>query len=217
MPDSPSQKALFIDGPKTRAIFDGAFRAEISDVCAAVDKGLKVVDCAWGQVNSLPKRQKRIDYYCLAIACNILNTIVGAVEMLRLGYYAGTHSMLRGALEGLCTLILIRTDKNIYERYVAGEYSVHKSVQQISKHPKLKPLKKLHEWYHRFAHPTIHAVENNFASYTLNKPVGGAFCQERAKDYRKHLENLQAIAETVYTLLCAQYPAAKHHQVKGLR
>lgn len=209
---SPSQNALYIDGPKTLASFDGAFRAEIADVCASVDIAILAVSEAWSLASTFADEKKLREGQYLALLSKILNDIVAAIEMLRLGYYAATHALMRGIIEGTCMAVLIRLDANIHQNYVDGFYSVNKSVACILRRLKcadLDGLKKMHQWYHKYAHPSAQAVAENILDYTPAKPVGGIYDPEKTEYYRKHLDNLKNVAVTIQKLLDKHYPDLK--------
>ncbi len=212
MPMSLTQDIIYVDGPKTQTVFDAAYRAEILAVCVATDSAISALNAAWESVSELSEVKRLHEGQCLALFAKILNDIVAAIDVFRLGHYAATHALMRGVIEGVCTAVVIRLDPNLHKDYVAGTYSVNKSVAGVRRRlkcPELHKLEKIYKWYHKYAHPSAQAVADNILGYTMSKPVGGIFVPEKAEYYHKHLSNLKDVAVAIQNLLQNAYPKLK--------
>ena len=187
--------------PQVRVDFDSALAAEINRVCEAVDIARQEEKRADALLPGLLEEQKVQQAHCLALTRKGINDILGALEILRAGYFDLSQGILRGVIEGFCTAVLINKDRDIFQQYLDMHYSVNTSVDRVARRKDLgldpsapAILKDVYERLHDLTHPTILSVATQQPLQETGFPIGGAFDAAKLEYYRDHLQRLRMMA-----------------------
>ncbi len=209
--DAIAFKVINEEAPRLRESFDTTFAVEIKRVCEAVDHAIQETKRADALLPGLEDAQKQQQAHCLALIRKNINDILGALEMMRTGYFDLSQGILRGVIEGFCTAILINKDSVIFQRYLNMRYSVNESVASVARRQDLgldpaasATLKAAYEKLHNLTHPTILSVATQFPLEEVGFPIGGAFDQAKVEYYRDHLNRLQTMALNIAGFLQAR-------------
>jgi len=196
-----AHKVISDEAPRLRVHFDSMLAKEIALVCEAVDLAMQEEKRADAFLTGLSDEQKTQQAHCLALTRKSINDILGALEILRAGYFDLSQGILRGVIEGFCTAILINKDSDIFQRYLKMQYSVNLSVRDVVRRQDLglgpeapATLKTVYESLHNLTHPTILAVATQYPQGEVGFPVGGAYDPLKIEHYRDHLMRLQTMA-----------------------
>lgn len=204
-------KAVSKYTPAIRLRFDEALAVELGAAYAAIDTA---IDAELAQDARLAKwsgsglKQKA---FVLAAFRKVLNDLLGAIENLRAGYLDLSQGVLRSALEGFATAILIDKDKQVFTAYHQGRFSVNTAVDKFAHRKNLvsksdgEQFLRVYKRLHKMTHPTVVALAVQSHPEGGNFPIGGAFYIQRIQVYRAVISEIRNLAENIAGYLATQY------------
>ncbi|OGS33030.1 MAG: hypothetical protein A2218_07815 [Elusimicrobia bacterium RIFOXYA2_FULL_53_38] len=206
-----AHKVIEEDAPSVRLEFDQALLRDLGAVYDAIDSALDAEIAEDAQLSAWAAQDLKRKAFVLAAFRKVINDLLGCVENLRAGYFDLCQSILRSALEGFCTAVLIDVDKQTFDDYHDGKFSVNKAVKRFAHRKDLvkseagEQLLRVYDRLHKMAHPTIVALAVQFPPAGGNFPIGGAFYRERLPTYRSVTNEMRDLARNIEGYLRTRY------------
>lgn len=202
-----ARKVVEEQSTSVRADFDRALATELGEVYDAIDAAIAAEMAEDARLFDWLAADQKQKALALAAFRKVINDVLGSVENLRTGYFDLCQGVLRSALEGFATAILVDSDKTTFEAYLDGRFSVNKALARWARRKDMVPdeagkqFLRAYERMHKMTHPTVVAMAVQFPPRGGGFPIGGAFYQERLPVYRAVLEEIRTLAQNVHGYL----------------
>lgn len=188
-----------------RTAFDGALAPEFKELYSALDHAISVgVQCE-KQYNRASRKHGAAQVQRLRYTTWLLqkstSDIIASVEVLRTGFLALSHGILRSGIESFSTALCVYSNNDIAARYHEGKLSVQDSVYKIPAVRLPKDQKDnligIYKYLNHAIHPTATAIRATVSAHNGEFPKAGAYDPPRLKLYRQHVSNLELLADHI--------------------
>ena len=198
-----------------RSGYDRVLAAELDAFYKVLDAALDAEITEDAKLSDWPDNNLKQKAFVLAAFRKVINDLLGCVEILRAGYCDLCQGVLRSALEGFATAILIDKDKERFKAYREGRFSVTKSVEIFTKRRDMvtseagKQFLRVYKRLHKMAHPTIVAMAVQSPPVEGNFPIGGVFYPLRLQLYCDVTNEMTNLAKNVEGYLRTEFPKGR--------
>jgi len=198
-----------------RSEFDLNLATELDTLYKAIDAALDAEIAEDASLSDWPANNLKQKAFVLAAFRKVINDLLGCVETLRAGYFDLCQGVLRSALEGFATAILIDKDKEIFKAYRDGRFSVNKAVERFANQRDMvtneagKQFLGVYKRLHKMAHPTVVAMAVQSPPAGGNFPIGGVFYPLRLRVYRAVTNEMTSLAQNIEGYLKTQFPKGR--------